>query len=295
VLLAAVSAVSGCAGATARDDGRLRVVATTTVLADLARNVAGPDAHVAGLLRPNSDPHSYEPRPDDVRATADGDVVLESGKGLDGWMDDVVEESGSHGRVVDVGARAPGRDPHWWHDPRNAATAVREIERVLAAADPAHRSAYARRAAAYEGRLRALDRTLAACFARVPRAQRKLVTDHDAFGYFARRYGLRVVGAVIPSQSTQAQSSARDLARLRRTIEREHVAAVFPESSLSGRVARALARDTGARSDLVLYGDALGPADSAGATYLSMEAANADAMVRGFTAGRARCRVTGVR
>ena len=121
------------------------------------------------------------------------------------------------------------------------------------------------------------------------------MTDHDAFGSFARRYGIEVVGAVIPSQTTQAQSSARDIARLRRTIEREHVAAVFPESSLNPRVARALARDTGARSDLALYGDALGPRGSAGATYLSMEAANADAMVRGFTAGRARCRVSGVR
>ena len=294
-MAAATITLAGCAGANARDDGRTRVVATTTVLADLARNVAGPDAQVVGLLRPNTDPHDYEPRPDDVRATAGADVVLESGKELDAWMGDVIDQSGSRARIVDLGAGVPGRDPHWWHDPRLAQTAVRAIGRALAAADPAHRAAYARRATAYERRLGRLDAALAACFARVPAARRKLVTDHDAFASFARRYGIRVVGAVIPSQSTQAQSSARDLADLRRTIEREHVAAVFPESSLSARVARALARDTGARSDLVLHGDALGPRDSAAATYLAMEATNADAMVRGFTDGRARCRVTGVR
>src|SRR5205823_4263580 len=117
----------------------------------------------------------------------------------------------------------------------------------------------------------------------------KLVTDHDAFGYFARRYGIDVVGAVIPSQTTQAQPSARDTARLVALIRREHVRAVFPESSVNARLARAIARETGARADLVLYGDTLGPAGSPGATYLAMERANADAMVRGMTGGRRRC------
>src|SRR3954469_25034976 len=97
----------------------------------------------------------------------------------------------------------------------------------------------------------------------VPAAQRKLVTDHDAFGYFARRYGIEVVGAVVPSQSTQAQASAGDLARLSKTIRTEHVKAVFPESSVNAKVARALAQQTGASSDNELYGDTLGPGGSA--------------------------------
>ena len=120
----------------------------------------------------------------------------------------------------------------------------------------------------------------------IPPAQRKLVTDHDAFGYFAARYGLDVVGTVIPARTTVAQPSAGELARLADTIEREHVRAVFPESSVSANVARAIARQTGADASHVLYGDTLGPAGSRGANYLGMQVANADAIVRGLT-GRA--------
>jgi ABC-type Zn uptake system ZnuABC Zn-binding protein ZnuA len=181
--------------------------------------------------------------------------------------------------VVDAGV---GPEVHWWHDPVAVERSARRIAAALGTP---------RRARAYVARLRALDRGIRACFARVPVAQRKLVTDHDAFGAFARRYGIHVVGAVIPSQSTAGQASAGDLARLVRTIEREHVRAIFPEESVSDRVARAVARQTGVSASYRLYGDALGPDGSRGATYLGMEAANADAMVRGFTGGRLGCRI----
>jgi zinc/manganese transport system substrate-binding protein len=130
--------------------------------------------------------------------------------------------------------------------------------------------------------------------ARVPATRRKLVTDHDAFGYFAHRYGIDVVGAVIPSQTTQAQPSAGDLAKLTKVIEREHVQAIFPESSINPKLADAIARETGASADHTLYGDTLGTAGSKGATYLGMEAANADAMVRGFTGGARGCAIAGI-
>src|SRR5436190_3724670 len=112
--LLALVALAGC-GSSAAGGGQPTVVATTTQIADFARNVAGPDARVVGLLRPNTDPHEYEPRPDDVRATASASVVLVNGKGLDGWMSDVVRESGTHAKVVDLGVGA--RYVHWWHDP----------------------------------------------------------------------------------------------------------------------------------------------------------------------------------
>ena len=254
------------------------------------------------ILQPNTDPHEYEPRPKDVEATAGARIVFENGDELDHWMGKVVRQAGGKPRVVVLGERVPIRrpgeasgpeasrfDPHWWHDPRNAEAAVRAIRNTLAAADPAHRAAYARHAATYLRRLRALDRSLATCFARLPRAERKLVTDHDAFGYFAHRYGLDVVGAVIPSQTTQAQPSAGATARLVGLIRREHVRAVFPESSINRRLADTIARETGATSRFTLYGDTLGPAGSAGATYLAMEHANADAIVRGLSGGRLGC------
>src|SRR5262249_48036859 len=134
-------------------------------------------------------------------------------------------------------------------------------------------------------KLAQLDRQIARCFAQVPRAQRKLVTSHDAFDYFAHRFGIAIVGAVIPSQTTEAQPSAGDVSALIRLVRREHVKAVFPESSINGRLSDQIARETGASAAYRLYGDTLGP----GQTYVSMERANADAMVRGFTGGRARC------
>jgi zinc/manganese transport system substrate-binding protein len=296
---------AGCGSSGSGSDGQLDVVATTTQIGDWVREVGGNAVSVDQVLEPNTDPHEYEPRPSDVAAAASAKLVFANGDNLDGWIDQIVEDSGSGASVVDLGAAVPDRlpgessgaeaskfDPHWWHDPRNAEAAVREIERRLTAADPSQRTEFHRNAEAYLARLHRLDSGTAACIDTVPRAQRKLVTDHDAFGYFAGRYGVDVVGAVIPSQTTQAQPSAKDVSALIGVIEREGVRAIFPESSLSANVADAIARQTGASSDYVLYGDTLGPEGSDGATYLGMEAANADAMVRGFSGGAHGCRLS---
>jgi ABC-type Zn uptake system ZnuABC Zn-binding protein ZnuA/ABC-type Mn2+/Zn2+ transport system permease subunit len=302
----AVALLAGGCGKTGPDSGgRLEVVATTTVIGDWLREVGGNAVAVDQVLEPNTDPHEYEPRPSDIEAAAGAALVFANGDGLDGWIDEVVSDSGSGAEVVDLGAAVPDRlpgetsgaekstyDPHWWHDPRNAEAAVREIERHLSSAEPSERRRFQRNADDYLARLRALDRGIARCFAAVPVARRKLVTDHDAFGYFAHRYGIDVVGAVIPSQTTQAQPSAKDLSELARTIEEEKVTAVFPESSLSPKVAEAIARQTGASADRTLYGDSLGPEGSDAATYLGMEAANADAMVAGFTDGERGCQLS---
>jgi len=278
-------------------------VATTTQVGDFVRAVGGKAVAIDQVLEPNTDPHEDEPRPSDIADAAEAKLVFASGDGLDEWIGEVVSDGGSDAPIVDLGALVPERlpgessgaeasryDPHWWHDPRNVEAAVREIERRLTLADPAQRTLFARNADAYLSRLRALDAGIARCMDAVPTVRRKLVTDHDAFGYFAERYGIDVVGAVIPSQTTQAQPSAKDLSALADLIEREHVEAIFPESSLSPKVAEAIAAQTGATAEYSLYGDTLGPAGSDGDTYLRMEAANADAMIRGFTGGRRGCR-----
>lgn len=299
-ILAAAALLAGCGDASPERGaarGGIEVVATTTILRDLVQSVGGGAADVHGLLQPNSDPHDYEPRPDDVRAAAEARLVFASGRGLDAWIGEVVEQSGGDGRIVDVGDQLPVQrenDPHWWHDPRNVEAAVVAIRDALADANPSARATYLRNAGAYLRSVRALDAAIRACVATVPAAQRKLVTDHDAFGSFADRYGIEVVGTVIPSLTTQAQPSAGDLAELSRTIERAGVATVFSEQSVNAKLAEAIARDTGARSDDSLYGDTLGSPGSAGATYLAMEAHNADAIVRGMTGGRHGCPVEGL-
>jgi ABC-type Zn uptake system ZnuABC Zn-binding protein ZnuA/ABC-type Mn2+/Zn2+ transport system permease subunit len=305
VLLGLVAA--GCGGSSSSGHSGPEVVATTTQIGDWTRAVAGDDARVHQILQPNTDPHEYEPRPADVQAVAGAKLVFENGDGLDAWMSDVISNAGGSPTIVDLGAKVPVRlagqsdgpeasryDPHWWHDPRNAEAAVRAIRDALVGANPAAAATYRANAAAYLRQLRALDAGIRACMAGVPPAQRKLVSDHDAFGYFAQRYGIAIVGAVIPSQTTQAQASAGDIQKLVSLIRREHVRAVFPESSLSAKLAQQIARETGARSGYTLYGDTLGPGDSAGATYLSMERANADAMTRGFTGGKRACRIAGL-
>ena len=294
--LLALLAAAGCGGGS-EGDGRPVVVATTTHAGDLVRAVGGDRVDVRTLLRSGADPHDYEPRPSDVRAVSEAELVVRSGGEVDEWLGGVLEGAGGDpeqltllDRVREL--RDDGEvDPHWWQDPRNAALAVVAIDGALGSADAKGRAAFTRRAAAYARRVRALDRGIARCIAAVPRARRKIVTTHDSLGYFARRYGIEVVGALIPSLSTRAQPSARDVERLVRQIRRERVAAIFPESALNPKLERAVARETGARVGGRLWADALGPADSASGTYLRAMGANARALVEGMSAGSRSCRI----
>ena len=287
--------------------GAVKVVATTTQLGDIVRRIGGAGADVTQILKPNTDPHEYEPRPSDVAATAGAKVVFESGNNLDAWAKKIVEQAGGHPTTVVLadsnvdrvagessGPEASRYDPHWWHDPTNVEAAIPVIRDALAKANPDASALFDRNAAAYLQRVRTLDAGIQRCFDQVPRADRKLVTDHDAFNYFARRYAITVIDAVIPSQTTQAQASAGEVAALVKTIRRAHVKAVFPETSVNAKLAKSLARASGASADYTLYVDTLGPKGSPGATYLSMEQANADAMVRGFTAGARNCTIPGL-
>jgi len=298
VLVAAVLAGCGESSGPASASG-VTVAVTTTQLGDIARAVAGRRAGVEQILDPGSDPHAYEPRPSDLRAVADAQVVVRSGGGLDAWLGDVLRGAGSSARAVTVidhvrTRRGDGEtDPHWWQDPSNAATAVALIRDALIAADPPGRDSYLTGARRYLSRLRALDRAIAACMRAVPDRQRRLVTDHDALGYYAERFDIEVVGTVIPALSTQAQASGGEVARLVRTIRAAGVSVIFPESAVNAKLTKAIAREAGAKVGPALYADALGAKGTAGATYLGSLRANTLALVRGFSGGRARCALPG--
>lgn len=294
ILALAAVTLPACGGG-AKSGSKVDVTATTTQVADLVRAVGGARVDVTQILRPNSDPHGYEPRPSDAVALSGARVVFRSGGDVDSWLQDLVHSAGGDAPVIDLSksvrtARAGGElDPHWWQDPRNARRAVQAIRRALVRADPAGRRRYDRNAAAYEGRLDRLDRAVARCVARIPPAQRKLVTTHDALGYYARRYGIEVVGALIPSLSTQAQPSAKDIEALVGQIRKLGVKAIFAEAAVNPKLERAVSRETGARVGGALWADSLGPKGSDGATYLSSIAANTAEIVRGLTGGAVSC------
>ncbi|HKG35066.1 MAG TPA: zinc ABC transporter substrate-binding protein [Solirubrobacterales bacterium] len=294
-------ALAGC-GPVAVGRDRLGVVATTPEVADLVRNVAGPGVDVEQVVEPGTDPHEYEPRPSDVSATAEAEIIFRSGGDIDDWTGTLVDGSGSEAIVVslDRNLRVPldghghdqgETDPHWWHDPRNAAAAVAEIEGALAAAEPRTGPELRRRAAAYLGRIRRVDRDVARCVARIPAASRELVAQHGALGYYANRYGLQVAGSLSPALNEEAQPSAGELADLADLIERDGIEAVFPESGVPHDLVDAVAADGGAEVGEELHTDTLAPEDDPAGTYLGMEAENTDAIVRGLTGGRLRCRL----
>ncbi len=326
-VLALVLALAGCGqGGDGASDDRVVVSATTTQVGDLVRQVGGDSVTVNQILKPNSEAHDYEPRPADVAEVADAKVVFASGLGLDEWAGKLVEESGSKATVVDLGRDLPvthasgedghshgeeghsdekaasgeegdshgdsGVDPHWWHDAENLEAATTRIEKALIAADPAARKQIEANADGYRARVRKVDAEIRACLDKVPEKDRVIVTDHDAFVYFTERYGVRSVGAVFPSTSTQGQASAGEVAELEKTIREEKVKAVFPESSLNPALAEQIAGDTGASSRYTLYGDTLGPSGGPEGSVLGAAAANAEAVAAGTSGGTVRCSIT---
>jgi zinc/manganese transport system substrate-binding protein len=292
----AAAALGGCGNGSGGSGSGVTVVATTTQVADFVRNVGGRRVDVHQILKPNADPHEYEPRPSDVKTVADAALVVRSGGEVDDWLQDVIDNAGGDAPVLTLSDHVRARkdeagdvDPHWWQDPRNAELAVKAIQRALARADPRGAGAYRRNAARYLKRLARLDRQTAACIDRIPPRLRKLVTTHDALGYYAARYGLEVIGAVIPSLSTQAQPSAGDIQRLVDQVKRTGVKAIYPESSINPKLEQAIARESGATTGAPLWADSLGPAGSSGATYIDSIAANTVAIVDGLSGGGEHC------
>ena len=263
---------------------RLRVVATTVQITALTKAIAGDAIELKGLVAAGADPHEFEPRASDLVALEGATLILRHGIGLDDWLDRTLR-AGRKATVVTVttGVRPqrgevdgkPTDDPHVWHDPANAKRMVDNIAAGLGRVDPAHRATYLANATAYKKRLDAVKVQVQAIIDEVPPASRKLVTNHDALGYFARAFGLKVVGAVIPGVSTQAEPSAGDVAKLLETIKKEKVKAIFAESSVNPKLATTLAKEAGVKIVDDLYGDSLGAPGSGAETVEGMWRANA--------------------
>ena len=268
--------------ASAQDaDARVKVVATTSIIGDLARNVGGDRVEVATLVGPNADAHVYSPAPGDAKKIAAAAIVFVNGLGLEGWMTRLVGAAGSKAPMVVVtngiaplrtpDADHPGRmltDPHAWQSVADAKIYVANIRDGLAAVDPAGTAVYAANAQAYLGKLDDLEKRVTAAIAAIPAERRQIITTHDAFGYFGAAYGLRFIAP--EGVSTDTEPSAKDVAKIITQIRQRKIPAVFLENVSDPRLIEQIARETGAKIGGKLYSDALSGPDGPAATYIDM-------------------------
>jgi zinc/manganese transport system substrate-binding protein len=258
------------------------VVASFSILGDLVRQVGGDRVAVTVLVGPDGDAHVYQPSPADARKLAEASLVFVNGLGFEGWMERLAKASGTRAETVVVSRDVkpikaeddPGHaaDPHAWQSVANAKLYVASIRDALAKADPAGRDGIEARAAAYLARLDALDAEIRATIQRIPADRRRIITTHDAFGYFAAAYGVSFLAP--QGVSTEAEASARDVARIIRQIRAEKVPAVFLENVSDPRLMERITRETGAKVGGRLYSDALSPPDEPAGTYIDMMRTN---------------------
>lgn len=265
----------------------MRVTASFSILADLVRQVGAERVAVTTLVGPGGDAHVYQPTPADAKALAASKLLVVNGLGFEGWMTRLQRSSGFKGLVVtaSTGIKAQpmerdghghshghshgkARDPHAWQSLANGRTYVANIRDGLAKADPEGKEAYDAHAAKLIAAIDALEPELKAEVQKIPPERRRLITSHDAFGYFAAAYGLEFRSAA--GLSTESEASAADVARLIRQIRAEKVPAVFVETITDRRLIEQIARESGARVGGALYSDSLSPPDGPAATYLDM-------------------------
>ncbi len=278
---------------------KLKVVATTNIVGDLVDNVGGDIIELTTMLPLGVDPHTFDPTPQDITAVAEAQVIFINGLHLEEFLEKLIKNAGSEAPVVilstDVQIREfdemeddhykeendhphEGIDPHVWMAPPNVIVMVDNIEYALGQLDPTNTESYETNAAAYEAELVALDDWVMAKIENISPENRKMITDHDAFGYYTNRYGLDLVGTVIPAYSTNTKPSALELAELQEVIGNLGAKAIFVGTTVNPVLAKRMAEDTGVEL-IPLYTGSLGKAGSGAETYLDFIRYNTLAIV----------------
>ena len=265
----------------------VKVVSFSSILTEIATDVGGNAVTVAGLVKPSMDPHEYEPTPGDLKQVGDAQLILASGKNIEHYLGKLQAGAGAGAVIVKVGDKFPSLemkaeegggvilDPHWWHDVTNVEKATKIVRDALIQVDPANKALFTRNAAASLAKLAALDEWVKQKVAELPRDKRELVTSHDAFQYFARRYGFKIYA--IEGISTEREASAKQVDELINTIKQEGVKAIFLEDKLNPKVSSEITRETGAKIGGTLYADGLGAGE--GSTYEGMVKHNVGTIV----------------
>ena len=259
---------------------RMNVVATFSILGDLVKNVGGDRVEVSTLVGPNGDVHVYLPTPGDARKLAAAKVVFVNGLGLEGWVTRLISASSTKASIVIASEGIKPRnmkdehdtgdvpDAHAWQSVANAKIYVANIRDGLIALDPAGKASYDANATAYLGKLDELEKQVAAAIAEIPADRRKIITTHDAFGYFSDAYGMTFIAP--EGVSTDAEPSAKDLAKIITQIKMQKIPAVFMENITDPRLMEEIARETGATTGGTLYSDALSDPSGPAGTYIDM-------------------------
>lgn len=280
-------------------EGKLKVVATFSILGDMVRNVGGERIELATLVGPNGDAHVYAPAPADAKTLAAAQVVVSNGLGFEGWISRLIKASGTKAPVVvattgikprkSAGGSAHSHghshgddaDPHAWQSVANAKIYVANIRDGLIAADPAGRAAYEANASAYLAKLEALDREVKELVRSVPADQRRVITSHDAFGYFKDAYGIDFIAP--QGVSTESEVSAKNVARIIKQVRAQKIRALFIENVTDARLLKRIADETGAKIGGTLYSDALTDEKGPAPTYIDMIRHNIKALSAALT------------
>jgi len=296
--------LSACGGAPAGGEGRLKVVASTTIVGDVVAQVGGNLIELTVIFPPGADPHTFEPRPQDMAAISEADVIVINGLDLEEALEPILEanatgvvvhasegieplafegeehgeEGEEHGEEGEEHHHHEGGDPHTWVDPNNVIVWAQNIAAALSDADPAHAGEYQANAEAYITELQELDAWIRTQVAQIPAENRKLVTDHLLYGYFAEEYGLEQVGALVGSFSTNASPSAQELAALEDLIRTQDIPAIFVGKSVNPALAEQVAQDTGIKV-VSLYTGSLSESGGEADSYLKYMRYNVRAIV----------------
>jgi zinc/manganese transport system substrate-binding protein len=269
-------------GGTAHAAEKLQVTASFSILGDIVRVIGGERVAVSMLVGPDKDAHVFEPSPSHARTLLKSRLVVTNGLGFEPWSSKLIRSAGYQGAVVvaSAGVKALPQDPHAWQNPHNVIIYARNIAAALSALDPGSASTYQANAQAYIQELQSLDRWAQEQFSTLPQDKRKVITSHDAFGYFAAQYGITFLAP--QGMNTETQPSAKQVAQLIQQMQREKIRAVFVENMSNPKLIAQLSKDTGATVGASLYADALSSADKPGATYLQMMRHNVTQLVAGM-------------
>jgi zinc/manganese transport system substrate-binding protein len=278
----ALAASASPARAQDRLQDRLNVVASFSIIGDFTENVGGERVHVTTLVGPDGDVHVYTPAPADAKKIADAKLLVINGLGLEGWLPRLLQASGSKAPIImatkgiaplKLGSDA---DPHAWQSVVNAKIYVANIRDALIAADPADAGVFRANAQSYLAKLDALDREVRDTIAQIPQSHRKVISTHDAFGYFAAAYGIEFIAPL--GVSTESEASARDIADIITQVKASKIPAVFLENISDPRLMRRISAETGARIGGTLYSDSLTGEKGEAPTYIELVRHNIKAL-----------------